>query len=91
MTKISKRKAFAQFKKGIPFIMVPSKCSPSSMLALDVDSDMIQRVKNEPILTFYHSKTECPMEENFGRFVANFYSYNCEVETGLRVAFWSAN
>lgn len=74
MEKISNIEAFNRFKKGMPFIMVASKCSPSSMFALLLTPYLIKNMKSEG--------------NDFIKLCNSFSYYNCNEELGETIHFY---
>ena len=88
MEKINKAKAYRNFKNNIPFVICASKISPYSDFAYDVEPTRIKEgfavYPESPRLYSNDDDTK----ECFERFLANFYSYNCTEETGLRISYY---
>ena len=69
MKKINKATARKLYAQKTPFIMVPNKCAPTSIFALEIKPGWMFR--------------------NFDVMYNEFLFYNCNKDTGWRIAFYT--
>ena len=72
LRKINARTARRLYAESRPFIMVPCKCGPTSMLAYRLNRESYETLGNDPFISAVNA----------------FRYYNCNAETGYRVAFY---
>jgi hypothetical protein len=74
LKKITNVEALSRFNNGKPFVMVASKCSPSSMFALQLTPYLIKNMKREG--------------NDFKKLCNSFSYYNCNEELGETIHFY---